>query len=262
MIYILGLDGLEYDVVEYLNLENLKQAQHNKIDVPINKRLGEPITPEVWASFLCGKHVPLDFGCTKRLWLRNFLVRLNKHWEWLRRRNLTRKLTGATRFKELNESTWLDKQYTEEYNVPYYSYDNKILDLINDLFIKLPLEDYRLLIEKFYHDQIDELYSQARHIRKDTKVYFGFLHFPDAFHHVWYNHMPTIYRYYEKIDHFAGVLKHRVGDQLMIVSDHGFDFTEKKHSSYGFFSTSKVMAPAPKSIIELGQFIFKEVKEN
>jgi len=55
-VFILGLDGLEYNFVEKWNLRNLKQREYGKLEVPISKR-GWPSSPEVWASFLTGKHI-------------------------------------------------------------------------------------------------------------------------------------------------------------------------------------------------------------
>ena len=60
-IFILGLDGLEYDFVEKWNLVHLKQREYGKIIVPIAEKLGVPNTPEVWASFLTGKHIKVSF---------------------------------------------------------------------------------------------------------------------------------------------------------------------------------------------------------
>ncbi|EMR73483.1 hypothetical protein MCGE09_00587 [Thaumarchaeota archaeon SCGC AB-539-E09] len=60
MIFILGIDSLDYDLVEKWNLQNLKQLEYNKIKVPINEKLGLPLSSEVWASFLVGKYVSVE----------------------------------------------------------------------------------------------------------------------------------------------------------------------------------------------------------
>lgn len=61
-VFVLGLDGLEYNFVDKWNLSNLLQEQNGKIEVPINKEVGQPLSPQVWGSFL------LDM-----LWRRNLL---------------------------------------------------------------------------------------------------------------------------------------------------------------------------------------------
>ena len=65
---ILAFDGLEYDFVENFYLENLKQDEYGKVQIPqecffevktgydkITEAWNEPWTPLVWFSFLIGK---------------------------------------------------------------------------------------------------------------------------------------------------------------------------------------------------------------
>lgn len=77
-LFILGLDGLDCGITLKLKLKNLLQKQFGKIDVPIDEKFGFPISPEVWASFLCAENVEMDFKGRRNLWALNLLHSLKK----------------------------------------------------------------------------------------------------------------------------------------------------------------------------------------
>ena len=55
-VIVLGIDGLDYGLVERWNIEEFKQKSYGKHDVTIAIRKGDPIyTPLIWYSFLLGK---------------------------------------------------------------------------------------------------------------------------------------------------------------------------------------------------------------
>ena len=60
-VLILGIDAIEYDLIEEWNLKNLKQKEYGKIKVPITKNLDEPATEIVWPCFITGKE-PEEMG--------------------------------------------------------------------------------------------------------------------------------------------------------------------------------------------------------
>lgn len=63
-VSIIGIDGLEYDLVEELNLRNIKQVEYGKVIEPHSILL----TPLLWASFITGS---LNHG------VKSFTVRRN-----------------------------------------------------------------------------------------------------------------------------------------------------------------------------------------
>ena len=60
-VLILGIDALEYNLVQEWDLKNLKQNEYGKITVPIYKAGGEPVTLVVWPCFITGAE-PEDMG--------------------------------------------------------------------------------------------------------------------------------------------------------------------------------------------------------
>jgi len=60
-VFVLALDGLEYYLVAEWGLKGLQQICFGKLTVPVNEKTGYPLSPEVWATFLTGRHVKADF---------------------------------------------------------------------------------------------------------------------------------------------------------------------------------------------------------
>jgi hypothetical protein len=60
-VFLLGLDGLEYETVIQEKCIQLMQNQFGKIVVPIDREYGFPRSPTVWASFLTGTLYQCDF---------------------------------------------------------------------------------------------------------------------------------------------------------------------------------------------------------
>ena len=60
-VLILGIDALEYSLVEKWDLKHLKQKEYGKVIVPIYQGAGEPVTLVVWPCFITGKE-PKDMG--------------------------------------------------------------------------------------------------------------------------------------------------------------------------------------------------------
>lgn len=50
-VFVVGIDGLEYDLVEELNLRNIKQVEYGKVILPLVPKLATPI---LWATFITG----------------------------------------------------------------------------------------------------------------------------------------------------------------------------------------------------------------
>jgi len=77
---------------------------------------------------------------------------------------------------------------------------------------------------------------------------FAYIHFPDTFHH--FSHYMTnqaVQDLYVDLDKFAALIRRHV-PELVIVSDHGFNFDKKVHKQPGFYSSSFPINPEPKRI--------------
>jgi len=257
-IVILGLDGLEYDFVERWNLKNLKQREYGKLEVPINKEKGVPWSPEVWAAFLTGRHIPsLDFSRTPML---DFILKALK---FMRRYiplslGLGRKavIRAPVHFPELKERTFLDLTNSKEINVPYYSHDNKTFR------ISWELDAGKISLKEAVNKDLNLYIYWKRRILKeleeagDFDVVFAFMHFPDALQHLLFIRSLAIKELYADLDQYVSRLKLRVDSSLfLIVSDHGFDLETKTHSMYGFYSSNVSLDPRPRRITDFYDMI-------
>jgi predicted AlkP superfamily phosphohydrolase/phosphomutase len=264
-VFILGLDGLEYDLVYKWNLPNLLQKQNGKIKVPISDKTGVPTSPEVWATFLTGKRVRADFvsrGLKGKIFGLFPLKPIIKH---LRKEvNLSsifpKKFSTPKRFPQLKARSFLDITNSKEINAPYYSYNNLAFDF-----------HFRFRHEKLTVQQVvSELKTLYVNIKKqilrtietleNIDLVFAYMHFPDAVQHHLFPKPRFIKQHYNDIDHFVSLLKECLPDStlLILISDHGFDFGTQRHSKYGFYSSTQFIDPKPKHITDFFDIILRE----
>jgi hypothetical protein len=256
-LFILALDGMDYDLAARLNLENTLQKQYGKLKVPINKNLGCPTSPEVWASFLCAENVKIEFMAKKRNWALKPLRFLKERLPFISL-GIGRKVTGGGLmvFPELKRETWVDNPKVKEIGVPYYSYTNEAFEYSRQFGEDKNLELYRKRLYLLFLKKSRELLSEVKALDSDSfEVVFAYLHFPDLFNHSWFTNKERLMKYYSEIDEYVEVFKKELGNsQLLIISDHGFDFSKNEHSDLGFIS-SNFSTKFPKTIIELGKQI-------
>jgi len=206
LIFILGIDALDYELVEKLNLNNLKQLEYSKIVVPINKELGHPLSPEVWASFLIGEHKVMEFvfshpyaNVMKNI--RNVIRKMGKMLVFFHidsdnrfRRKINSLinsifaklgLTSPGQFGKI-QKTFLDITKSYEINVPFYNFDNKTF-YISYLFGKgeLSLEQTVMGIKLIYESRKKQIFNELDHIG-DEHVVFAFMHTADMLQHCSY----------------------------------------------------------------------------
>lgn len=264
-MFILGLDGMDYDLAVKLNLENVLQEQYGKLEVPIDKMFGCPLSPEVWGSFLCAEHVKIRFKGKRNQLALNLLQSLKRIFPFISF-GIGKRVTGRIEgFKKLDRKTWVDNPNVEEINVPGYSYKNETFQFLEDFRANKDLESYRRRLYWLFLKKTAEVVFKTKVLLKEGEkidIVFAYLHYPDVFNHVWFTEKDTLKRYYFEINEFVGYLKSILKDtHLLIISDHGFDFNKNKHNDFGFISSNKKMI-FPKSIIELGKQIKRISEEN
>jgi len=253
-LIIVGIDGLDYDLIVGWELKHLLQRDYGRITVPISDK-GIPLSPQVWGSFLKGEYlnnnfkfevkhrnntiynilrairrvVPLSLGLSKRI----------------------HKPIEHSRFPELNFKTFIDFPGVREVNAPYYSFDYKSFEIsfkyrqgilsINDCIAgleKILLNKQKLIIKEMEEDD-------------KSKVIFFFIHALDVLQHFIFVKGPKfLRRYYAELDNFLYEVNKIGDDRIIVVSDHGFDFETGTHSMTGFYSCNEVIKPKPKDITD------------
>ena len=257
-VFILGLDGLEYNFVEKWNLAHLKQLEYGKIKVPIEKDEKIPLTPKVWAAFLTGKPLAdMRFVKPLRIEIPLKILRFaRKHIKislGLGKRIASK---APSRFPKLKQKTFLDIVKFKEVNSPYYSYDGKVLDIFHRFYNgKLTLKETINALKKLYELRKKQILHEAINLQ-DIDGVFAYMHFPDALQHLLFNKSLEIKKLYIDLDSYVSILKSRVKSSLfLIVSDHGFDLETKNHSKHGFYSSNMPLNPKPKQITDFYNLI-------
>lgn len=242
---ILGLDGLDYDLVTKWNLKNLQQDVCSTIGVPIHKEAGVPSSPEVWASFLTGENIQgLEFARQGKVGrILNLLIRLRKHFNFgFGVGRVLDRMTPVRTFPELRRTTFIDRSDVSEINAPFYSYDPIVLTII-ELFGRgeLSLQQAITKIFENYKKQKQLIIRELNNSLRNANVVFAYLHFPDAVQHLLFTRPRLIKEHYFELDNYVLQLKSVLNNDsttFFIVSDHGFNIERGTHSLRGFFSSN------------------------
>jgi len=260
-IFILGLDGLEYNFVEKWGLDALKQGEYGKIKVPIGKEIGVPETPEVWAAFLTGRYISdLHFVKPPMIEISLKILRFLRKYIPISL-GLGRKIgtKAPNMFPKLKEKSFLDLTNSKEINAPYYSYDSAVFNILNQFGAeKLTLKECIEALKVLYEKRKKQILCEAERIQ-DVDVVFAYMHFPDVLQHLLFTRPLKIKEFYLDLDNYVSILKGRIEAPLfLIVSDHGFDLKTGTHSKHGFYSSNISLNPKPKRITDFYNLIVND----
>ena len=274
LIFILGIDALDYDLVEKLNLNNLKQLEYSKIVVPISKKIGIPSSPEVWASFLTGEHMPLKFS-SKNNYIKAMkkilgVFRIASDNRFRRKANYFWAKLGFKSnviFGSINRKTFLDVIKSNEINVPFYSFDHKTFQIShlfghNMLSLAQAVKETKVI----YENRKIQILNETNKINNNDLI-FAFMHTTDILQHFSYLRFLEIKKHYLDLDNYVSILKRSLEDSFgeiifIIVSDHGFDFKIGNHSMMGFYSCNTHLIPKPEKITDFYGIILELVKKS
>lgn len=269
-ILIVGIDGLEYNVVELLNLKNLKQKTYNKLDIPeecfVETDIGRaPYTPKVWTALLTGEP-PIHEETRAIIKYRNPIIEKIRWIPILRKvkgkRFLLRKI-GINPKKitfRINRETFLDKCTPSIYvNIPGVNlWEENIINMF-ELAGTGKLNALWLVLNKHTNKIFKEFEKKA--VKSDYKVAMMYINSLDIVSHLcWFKCFDRVIKLYKKIDRKVGQLLKKLDyDISLIISDHGMegspDGVSGKHSHHLFYSINidhrfKDIYEIPNKIIE------------
>ena len=274
-IYILGLDGLEFNFVEKWDLKNLKQLEYGKISVPISEREDMPMTPQVWGSFLTGKVAATSLKLYKPplesiikildLIPKSFPLK-ERIYDFFRRIIPIRyRYSIVMGYTPLKMKTFLDITNSKPINVIFYNDDN-LGQVINHHFGvgKISLKRAIKLLEKLYKKRKRHILFETGEFKEDYELILAYMHFPDYLHHYLLFRPSEIKAHYFDLDFFVSSLKKQVGDStlFLLISDHGFSHEKEKHTNYGFYSSNVTLNPRPKRITDFYKIITSKIFTN
>lgn len=236
---ILCLDGLEVNLVERWGLTHLLQRYHGRLKVPISKRYGHPHSPDVWASFLTGRWYD-DLRFVRPHGLHHVLDFMY----WIRRQFGTSFGLGRVGQWIYNNTIQqfppLDVSLVNGYNVPFVNYDGTSLKVLQ-----------RYQNGDYTEWQIVELLSNVMlgrfmDLLHRTSPDVGFIEFPDVVQHFCVDEERDVLPFYRLLNDFVGQL----ASNVLIISDHGHNFSTGMHSHHGFWSYHNELDPVPEKITD------------
>jgi len=261
---ILGIDGLDYDLIIKWDLENLMQKEYGRITVPISEKIGVPKSPQVWASFLTGEYSKEMDLIARRRARGEKIVRILRE---IRRvlplsLGLAKKISkpskqiSPSRFPKLNCKTFLDFPEVREVNAPFYSFDNKTFDLSFKYSQgDISIDEYVAELEKILLNKQRLVLRELERDRK-SKVIFFYIHALDLLQHITFvKGQEFLRKYYEGLDLFLSKINQIEKGIIIVVSDHGFNFETGSHSMNGFYSSNEIIRPKPSDITDFYKIV-------
>jgi hypothetical protein len=264
-IIVLGIDGLEYNLIEEWRLKNIMQKAYCKLDLSDYNII---VTPPIWGSMLTGK---IDEDVMK-IWVReseilgdeknikqkwwakvgNILPYSLNRWIWY---NISERfLVGGDPF-ELTANYVLDKKIPSIFQFFENSWTNGIpgygKNVCGPLQRKLTKNaisgdklTYKIFIMKNYKKDKSDLFSALE--KKEFDFIFWYTTLLDNFGHMEMgNPLKHMMKHYLEINELVGDIKERCLNSIIyIISDHGMERMEPKksswgmHSDHGFFSSN------------------------
>jgi predicted AlkP superfamily pyrophosphatase or phosphodiesterase len=262
-VFILALDGLEYNLVVKWNLTALMQKQHGKITLaPKYYHVKEhvPYTPTIWASFITGKP-PRQHGVND-WWTYNKLlnwIRTKPPLTWLRGKRLVLSKIGlkprtCTRKDwKRNIETIFDKVNPSiALFIPAYNEAVEPHEKLSQAMAK-GLHEYEKQIEQVHRWRMREMY---RRLMEEWRLFMVWLDIADLMGHIHYVKQPEkLEATYKSLNSLVVKLKEQLcKTTFLIVSDHGMtestDGVTGNHSNHAFWSLNIESAWKPKDITD------------
>ncbi|RLE88649.1 MAG: hypothetical protein DRJ67_01375 [Thermoprotei archaeon] len=288
-LLILGLDGLDPDLVERWRMDWFKLKFHGRHYVGVLKKL---YTPIVWGSILTGLNVEEHgYGLRElrekrsreafksRVLRRLYLLRLRLTRRRLGVRKLLVKLglvnpyPPAIMHDHLLARTFLEELKARGYSVaaievPSYNESrNEYYRSRIDALATAPFSRRVELVEEALEDTRERVERGVKCVEEGHDLIFIYTPLPDvAFHmavgptlkvKVWLRSVH--YALYEMLRPLMKLARER-GYEVLMLSDHGFDLRSGYHSEYGFWSTTVKPPYRPSSILDFHDLVMQLVE--
>ena len=265
---ILGLDGLEYNIVEKFDFQALKQEEYGKIRIPrelyievscepYKNPVYEPWTPLIWFSFITGRFPSEEFKQDMKalgVWNSNTLNNINK----LMKKLIKLRLDDMSKIKKILELLGFRKRLplTRDYNVPtIFDLTEKSIAIDVPTYTEnwpfgleaRPNENLRNFIDRALNYELERFNFVKNKVLSlleddDWELLMMYSKLLDTFGELSFNE--KLISAYHMVNDFAKKIKTLVGDSsfILIISDHGIERMGKttfgKHSDYGFYSSN------------------------
>ncbi len=290
-LVILGLDGLDPDLVDSWDMRWFKQRTWGKHYVGLLKNL---YTPILWSCFLTGLNVEehgYDINALKEKRMKEALRSRFLYGLYMLRRKIPIRKTGLRKLliklglinpyqasimpENLMRRNFLEELKREGYRVVaievpgYNETKNEYYRGRVDELVTRPFRKRVEAVDEALEDTRERVARAVEYVDSDYDIVFVYTPLPDfAFHmavrpdvkvKVW---LRTVHHNLYSIIEELINLAQRKGYAVLMVSDHGFDLRKYYHTTYGFWSLSTERPPWWKirSILDFKDNILKLVR--
>ena len=262
-IIVLGIDGLEYNLIEEWRLKNIMQKAYCKLDLSDYNII---VTPPIWGSMLTGKIdedvmkiwvreseiLGEDKNIKQKWWAKigDILPYTLNRWIW---DNIPERFLGGGDPFELTSNYVLDKKIPSIFQLfenPWTNgipgYGKNVSGPLQKKITKNAISGYKLLYKKYimknYKKDKSELFSALE--KKEFDFIFWYTTLLDNFGHIYMgNQLKLMMGHYLEINDVVGNVKERRPNSIIyIISDHGMELIAPHscgmHSDHGFFSSN------------------------
>lgn len=273
-VFVVGLDGLEYTLVEKLNLRHIKQVEYGKVQLSDAPKV---LTPILWASFISGgfEHGVAGFTVKNRfLQTSDRLLkklRINPHsikavWETYR--FLAR--LGVARSRPVTKADWRTKTLFDEVpnsvavSIPAYNEWKSIHQMRLDYpFIGLVemgrLKEADECVKtnwRIFHQKIR--YTQVL-LEKNYDLLMVHFLILDTIGHLYWHKPAKIKDAYRFVNSAVATLASKAKDWfILIVSDHGMK--RGLHTDYAFYSSNIPLGLKDPKLTDFHDIILEKMK--
>lgn len=243
-MFVLALDGLEFDFVKRWNLKVLQQKYCGLLEVPIHPIRKVPVSSQVWACFLTGdwegsvKYADFTYGS----WWKDSMYKVLQFIRSLMPFGvgLMKQITKADKlvkaFPELYDSSFVELTSCSLLNVPYFNFNNFLFTLHSKFSSnKLNMFEVINLGLSYYEDLKHKILDKDL---KSSPFTFAYVPFPDFIQHYCFSTLHKVLWHYLDLQQFVYELKEKFEGKFLIVSDHGFSLESMSHSCHGFYSAN------------------------
>jgi hypothetical protein len=261
-IVVLGIDGLEYDLVEEWNLKYLKQKSYSRTDLSDFEVI---VTPPIWASMLTGQKIPeIENPFIRRqkfIANKGNITKVKPPW-YVRlgakilplsiRRRIGDAMTSDP-FKETYDYLLRTKKYKTIFDYFEKSWTNGVPSYgrnvstpeVKEVMKEAIKGNLKPLIEYAMRTYEKDRKSLFEALDGDYELIFWYTPFLDELSHFLIRKKLKLMNVYIDLNKLAKKVSEKLdeGDVLYIISDHGMepipgDPRGGDHSDHGFFSSN------------------------
>ena len=282
-VIVLGIDAIEHDLIEKLDLKNLKQKEYGKTILPLSPGQ-EPATEIIWPCFITGKE-PNEMGYSSlNIYAKSLrpikpLINpvISKLFNDTNTKDGVQKIQGRLSILYisimlLKKVGLIHKPRKEDIKADSIFDNNKIKSihlhipvLDEDDFPEYRKDIINIISEKALHPII-EIKQKKEFKQRTTEVYkfikknnwqlfMQYFYVLDGVQHTFYKNHKKIAEFYLMFDEFIKKVSEIVNDEtlLLIVSDHGLK--KGVHTPYGFYSVNKKLGLKNPKLIDFRKII-------